>query len=122
MSLSQLRDGAVAGQEVVARWAEALEHADPKLVRRLCERLLDEFRKVIKTNPSQEELRASFGRQLEIGGPVTRAEVAAWHRTTLRQVDRWQAAGLLVKLPERGRKTIFDSRVASRLRPTRREG
>jgi phage terminase Nu1 subunit (DNA packaging protein) len=53
---------------------------------------------------------------------VTRDEVAAWHRTTVRQVNRWMQKGLLVKLPGYGRKAMFDSRVACRLRPKRKEG
>jgi hypothetical protein len=86
------------------------------------EETVGELHRVIKHEPTREELRASFGRALESGGHVTRLEVAAWHGTTVRQVGRWMKAGLLVKLPGYGRKAMFDSRVACRLRPKRKEG
>jgi hypothetical protein len=85
-------------------------------------RVGDEFWQAMNGKPTAEELRASFARQLERGGAVTRDEVAAWHRTTVRQVNRWMAAGKLQKLSEYGRKAMFDSRVACRLRPKRKEG
>ena len=83
---------------------------------------VEAFDRVLVGRPTQDELRASFARQLDRGGAVTRDEIAAWHRTTVRQVNRWMKAGLLVKLPGYGRKAMFDSRVACRLRPKRKEG
>lgn len=75
-----------------------------------------------KDKPSQAELRASFAKQLENGGPVTREEAAAWLRITVRQLSRYVKDEQLHKLPEYGRKAMFDSRVACRLRPKRKEG
>ncbi len=81
-----------------------------------------ELHHAVTHKPTQEELQASFAKQLERGGYVTRDDVAAWHRITLRQLSRDLARGKLQKLPGYGRKAMFDSRVACRYRPTRKEG
>lgn len=107
-----------SGVEIV----DWLQRASIDDFRKVVERVGGEFWRAMKGKPTAEELRASFARQLERGGAVTRDEVAAWHRTTVRQVNRWMKAGKLQKLSEYGRKAMFDARVACRLRPKRKEG
>jgi hypothetical protein len=116
--------GAVGGAErgageLVVDWLKRVEMAE---FVRVVERTAGEFVRAMHGKPTAEELRASFAREIDRGGAVTRDEVAAWHRTTVRQVNRWMQKGLLVKLPGYGRKAMFDSRVACRLRPKRKEG
>ncbi len=100
-----------------------LETATMEDVNRVIDGAIEGAVRAAKKKPSVEELRASFASKLDNGAPVTREEVAAWHGISVRQVDRWakKAVGLLRKLPGYGRRTMFDSRVASRLRPSKKE-
>jgi hypothetical protein len=113
-----------AQPDVAQRWLGWLQRVEMAEFVRVVERTVGEFLRAKNGKPTADELRAVFARELDRGGAVTRDEVAAWHRTTVRQVNRWMEPkrGLLVKLPGYGRKAMFDSRVACRLRPKRKEG
>ena len=127
-------EGAVMGEGVMVvgreatrpdatqRWLAWLQWVEMPEFVRVVERTAREFVRAVGGKATAEQLRTSFAARLAEGGPVTRDEVAAWHRTTVRQVNRWMQAGKLQKLPGYGRRAMFDPRVASRLRPERKEG
>ena len=82
---------------------------------------LESLRAEVMRRRAQVDLRESFRQKQDLGAPVTREEVAAWHDVTTKQVTRWCNAGRLQKLSGYERRAMFDPRVASRLR-SRRKG
>lgn len=116
--LSELEVVARRNGEKFVRWFDS---AEPAQVQALMRGLTELVRRAMKGKPGREELQESFGRALDMGRNVTREEIAAWHGLSVRQVNRWIRAGKLARLPEYGRKAMFDARVACRLRP-RKEG